>query len=81
MAREPNRADHVELAYGLLWHMPLDKARFSDSLASKARLEIHEALGHDGRKRGIAAAKAWLNEPTDALAAASRHDHPGIRKD
>ena len=56
------RIEAAELAYGLLWHMNIDTYNASDRLAAEARRSLGGVIGREGQKRGIQAAKKWLQE-------------------
>lgn len=60
--RTADNMEAVELAYGFLWHMTIDRRLASDLLALEARRTLIKAIGKDGQERGIAAAKAWMRE-------------------
>lgn len=47
----------VQLAYGLLWHMHIDREDDNLALASDARKALMEVLSKDDQLRGIDAAK------------------------
>ena len=47
----------MELAYGLLWLAPTDIGTRSGRLTRDARLTLGNALGHEGKKAGIARAQ------------------------
>lgn len=50
-------ADAVRLAYGLLWHMHIDRNDDNLRLASDARKALLAVLSKDDQLRGIDAAK------------------------
>jgi hypothetical protein len=54
------------LAYGLLWHMEIDRNKHNLRLASDARKALLHALTADDRKRGIELAK-MLNAQSASL--------------
>lgn len=52
--------DAIELAYGLLWCMSIDRETPNGLLASEARQALLLHLDRDGQARGISAARATL---------------------
>lgn len=50
-------AQALELAYGLIWHVPVDKATEAGRCVSLARLALLEQLDRAGQSRGIDAAR------------------------
>lgn len=48
----------MQLAYGLLWHMSIDREDPNLALASDARKALLSILSKDDQVRGIMAAKA-----------------------
>lgn len=75
-ARRPrarNAAEAIELAYGLIWHVPVDKATEAGRCASMARLALLEKLDRDSQRRGIDAARELIvkartrNAPAPAI--------------
>lgn len=53
-----NHEEAVRLAYGLLWHMQIDRRDANLRLASDARLTLLSTLSKDEQADGIARAKA-----------------------
>lgn len=57
--RSPQAA--IELAYGLLWCVPVDRATEAGRLVYMARKALLEQLDKDGQARGITAARAAVS--------------------
>lgn len=55
-----NSAYSVKLAYGLLWHAPVDKATSQGRILSGARDALLGVLSHEERGSGIEEAREWL---------------------
>ena len=53
----------AELAYGLLWTAPTDRRDRVGLLASDARIALGNALGMDGKARGIERARNYPPRP------------------
>ncbi len=66
MADEEDRGALLRLAYGLLWHMEIDRADENLKLASEARRALFTVLTKDERADGIARAKATDGRMTGA---------------
>ena len=49
--------DRILLAYGLLWHAPIDRATWVGLLASEAREELLVTITREDQSRGIGLAK------------------------
>jgi hypothetical protein len=58
--------DAVNLAYGLLWHMQIDREDDNLRLASDARKALLSVMSKDDQLRGIDAAKATEGRFTGA---------------
>lgn len=50
---------HIELAYGLLWHVTIDTLTSQGRLVSDARKALSDILADDERCAGIAAARDY----------------------
>lgn len=59
-AHAMNTADAIELAYGLIWHVDIDKATERGRCISAARIALLGQLDKAGQARGITAAKAMI---------------------
>ena len=58
----------IELAYGLLWLVPIDKRlRAEDHMISLARKTLLEELDRDGQARGITAAREMFGDEDQIL--------------
>ena len=55
----------IELAYGLLWCMSVNRRAPNGWLASEARKALLAQLDKDGQARGIMAARAFLEEDAE----------------
>jgi hypothetical protein len=56
---DPRRA--IELAYGILWHLPTDLSTEEGKGISAARHALLDLLDRDGKKRGVFAAQQQLD--------------------
>lgn len=50
----------MELAYGLLWMVPIDTHTVAGRLNRAARLALGNALGHEGKRSGLERAQLGL---------------------
>lgn len=55
-------AEALELAYGLIWHVPVDKVTEAGRCASMARLALLAQLDRAAQGRGIEAARKLILE-------------------
>lgn len=60
MSETDELPEAVLLAYGLLWHMTIDRRLASDLLASEARRSLVAIIDRDEQSRGIELAKKWM---------------------
>ncbi len=56
-------AGAIELAYGLLWHVPVDTRTSAGRNTSLARKALLGLLDKDGQARGITAARVCADQP------------------
>lgn len=56
-----DRSRAIELAYGILWHVPVDLSTEEGKGVSAARHALLDLLDLDGRKRGVFAAQKQLD--------------------
>jgi hypothetical protein len=70
-------AQAIELAYGLIWYVPVDKATEAGRCVSLARLALLEQLDRDGQARGITAARKMIERQRESRKN-SRTDRPEL---